>query len=304
MTKVDIVIVNWNSGFYLKECLASLILYNENEIGQIIVVDNNSSDNSIDCLSKNKIIRVIKEKKNLGFGKACNIGARYSTEKYLLFLNPDTKVFKNTIKNSIRFMEQPENYKIGILGVKMVDEFNNVSKSCSYFPSVSRFFFKSTGLDKVFKTQGLLMKSFNHSKPTYVDQVIGAFFLIRSKLFLKLNGFDERFFLYFEEVDLALRSHKISYKSFFNPDILCFHKGGVSTDNDKVDRQLNYLKSRILFCEKHFSFFGFILSCFITLFLEFFSRLIYATLRMSREEYTILFKSYSKFFLWLLKKND
>ena len=94
--KIDIIIVNWNTGNYLKECVESLIKYNTNNIGQIIIVDNNSSDQSVNSLSDNKLIKIIKEKKNNGFGKACNIGAKYSHEKYLLLqMNQNTLLVQN-----------------------------------------------------------------------------------------------------------------------------------------------------------------------------------------------------------------
>ncbi len=303
--KTDIVIVNWNTGNYLKECVESLIKNNPNYIGQIIIVDNNSSDQSINNIPENKLIKIIKEKKNHGFGKACNIGARFSNEKYLLFLNPDTRVFENTLKNNLEFMEKFENSKIGIIGTQMVDYYGNVVNSCSRFPSVSRFFFKSIGLDNFFKKKGMLMKDFNHRNSMFVDQIIGAFFLIRSEIFEKLMGFDERFFLYMEEVDLSFRSHQLGYNSYYNSNTKCFHRGGVSSDNNKVLRQINYLKSRILYSKKHFSSFSHILTILITIIIEFTARFVFSLLKISLNEMKILILSYYYFINWLLfKKNE
>jgi GT2 family glycosyltransferase len=301
--KIDIIIVNWNTGNYLKECVKSLIKYNTNNIGQIIIVDNNSSDESINSLSDNKLIKIIKEKKNNGFGKACNIGAKYSQEKYLLFLNPDTRVFTNTIKHSLEFMEKGQNSKIAISGAQMVNNDGNIIKSCSYFPTASRFFFNSIGLDNLFKNKGLLMKDFDHRESIYVNQVIGAFFLIRRDVFFKLNGFDERFFLYFEEVDLSLRSFQLGYLSYFNSNIRCFHRGGISSNNDKVNRHLNYLKSKIIYAKKHFSIFNFQLTVFTTAIIEFIARFFYSLLKISINELKILTVSYYQFITWFFRKN-
>ena len=301
--KIDIIIVNWNTGNYLKECVESLIKYNTNHIGQIIIVDNNSSDQSVNSLSNNKLIKIIKEKKNNGFGKACNIGAKYSHEKYLLFLNPDTSVFADTIKNSLEFMEKYQNSKIAISGAQIVNNYGNIVKSCSYFPTASRFFFNSIGLDNLFKNKGLLMKDFDHKESIYVNQIIGAFFLIRRDVFFKLDGFDERFFLYFEEVDLSLRSYKLGYLSYFNSNIRCFHRGGISSNNDKVNRHLNYLKSKIIYAKKHFSVFNFQLTVFITVFIEFISRFFYSLLKISINGLRILILSYYYFIIWFFKKN-
>jgi GT2 family glycosyltransferase len=301
MSEVDIVIVNWNSGEFLKDSLESLIKFNKKKIGQIIVVDNNSSDRSADILNKNNIIKIIKERKNHGFGKACNIGASHSRAEYLLFLNPDTRIFENTIKDILEFMDRKENSKIAICGAQMLDSSHNIVKSCSYFPNVSRLFFKSIGLDYFFKSKGLLMRDFDHKDSIFVDQIIGAFFLIRKEVFLKLNGFDERFFLYFEEVDLSLRSFRYGYKSFYNSKIKCFHKGGVSTDNDKVSRQKNYLISRIMYAKKHFLSRDYVMTLIITLFFEFIARFFYSLYKFSLKEFKILFLSYFYFYKWLLK---
>jgi N-acetylglucosaminyl-diphospho-decaprenol L-rhamnosyltransferase len=301
--KIDIIIVNWNTGDYLKKCVESLIKYDNNNIGQIIIVDNNSSDQSVNSLEHNKLIKIIKGKKNNGFGKACNIGAKYSQEKYLLFLNPDTRVFTNTIKHSLEFMEKGQNSKIAISGAQMVNNDGNIIKSCSYFPTASRFFFNSIGLDNLFKNKGLLMKDFDHRESIYVNQVIGAFFLIRRDVFFKLNGFDERFFLYFEEVDLSLRSFQLGYLSYFNSNIRCFHRGGISSNNDKVNRHLNYLKSKIIYAKKHFSIFNFQLTVFTTVIIEFIARFFYSLLKISINELKILTVSYYQFITWFFRKN-
>jgi N-acetylglucosaminyl-diphospho-decaprenol L-rhamnosyltransferase len=300
--KTDVILVNWNTGAYLKECVESLLHEETHNIGKIIIVDNNSSDESINILPKNKLIKVIKKKKNHGFGKACNIGAKYSNEKYLLFLNPDTRVFRNTIGKSLEFMEKSENQKIAISGVQMIDASKNVVKSCSYFPTASRFLFKSTGLDNFIKNRGLLMKDFDHTNSILVDQIIGAFFLIRAEVFFKLNGFDERFFLYFDDVDLSQRSHNLGYVSFFNSDIKCFHRGGVSSDNDKVSRQINYLKSRVIYAKKHFTFLNYIFTIVVTIFIEFIARFIFSLLKFSLVDLKILILSYYYFIFWFLFK--
>ena len=200
-------------------------------------------------------------------------------------------------------MEKPQNSKIAIIGAQMVGNYQNIVKSCSYFPNVSRFFFKSTGLDNFFKNKGLLMKNFNHKKSIYVDQVIGAFFLIRKDVFFKLNGFDENFFLYFEEVDLSLRSYQLGYLSYFNSNVRCFHRGGVSSNNDKVNRQFNSLKSRIIYSKKHFSLFNYKLTVFITVIIEFIVRFFYSLLKVSINELKILILSYYYFITWFFQKN-
>jgi GT2 family glycosyltransferase len=301
--KVAVAIVNWNSKNYLKNCLDSLIKYNINFINKIIVVDNNSSDNSMNIIPNHKLIKIIKQKKNLGFAKGCNIAAKYSKEKYILFLNPDTRLYKNSIKKSLEFMENPINSKTAIMGAKMLCN-QKISLSCSYFPTFSRFFFKSVGLDMIFKKRGLLMRDFHHKRSKYVDQVIGAFFLMRKKVFLKLKGFDERFFLYFEEVDLSLRAYNLGYNTFYNADVSCFHQGGVSTSNNKISRDLNYHKHKILYVKKHFSFFHVIGIVAITFTLELAARFLKHIIMFSYNDLKILFKTYYYLLEWVLFKKN
>ena len=95
---VDIVIVNWNAGSYLQDCIKSIIDNKNENIGDVLIVDNGSTDNSLSLLPNDKTyINIIREKINHGFGKACNIGAKYTDSKYILFLNPDTKINESSI---------------------------------------------------------------------------------------------------------------------------------------------------------------------------------------------------------------
>jgi GT2 family glycosyltransferase len=302
--KADVIIVNWNSGIHLKKCIDSIIKYNSITISKIIIVDNNSSDQSMNNLPDNKLIKIIKEKKNHGFAKACNIGAKYSNAKYLLFLNPDTRFLdKNSIANSLLFMEAPVNSKTAICGAQMVKNKNTVA-SCSYFPNPLKIFIYSTGLDKIFKIDSMLMNNFNHKKSMFVDQVIGAFFLIRSNIFFKLKGFDERFFLYFEDVDLSLRVSKLGYNSFYNADSICHHMGGVSSGNNLSLSLSNSLISRLIYSKKYFSFYENIFVIFCTFIIELFSRLIYSLVKFSYKNIKVIFVAYYYTLIFIFFKKN
>ena len=131
---LDIVIVNWNSGAYLKTCIESI----NNEF-QIIVVDNNSTDNSVSSISAFKNVTLLRQSENLGFGKACNIGANLAKSDFILFLNPDAAIYSDTIDKVLAFMGDATNDQIGICGVQLIDEYGNIARHCSRFPSVLRF---------------------------------------------------------------------------------------------------------------------------------------------------------------------
>jgi len=122
---LSIIIVNWNSGEQLGECLESIVsaIVDGFTLDKVIVVDNASSDGSANNISDIKLpLQALYNKENLGFAAACNMGAKQTSSGCLLFLNPDTKLFQDSLSTPILFLEQQENERIGILGVQLVDE--------------------------------------------------------------------------------------------------------------------------------------------------------------------------------------
>lgn len=244
---IDIVIVNWNAGDYLRECLASIPTAAEGvDLRRVIVVDNASTDGSADGLGGLPLpLTVIRNRENRGFAAACNQGAAASDARYVLFLNPDTVLRHNSLTVPLAFMEKPDNQRFGICGIQLVDD-SGIARSCSRFPSVRGFFAKAVG------GRGPTMTEWDHRTTREVDQVIGAFFLVRRSLFAQLGGFDERFFVYFEEVDFALRARQAGAPSIYLADARAYHKGGGTTDQIKARRLFYSLQSRILYGLKHF----------------------------------------------------
>ncbi len=288
-TSIDIIIVNWNSGEQLRKCLESIVSCNKDsyELNQIIVVDNASNDGSMDKLNVFDLpLRVIANAENRGFAVACNQGAMGSGADYLLFLNPDTRLFEDSLIKPLVFMEQPENQKIGITGIQLVDENDRVARTCARFPMPGMFFFKMLGLDKLFPQYfpSHFMSEWDHGETREVDQVMGAFFLIRRQLFKTLGGFDEHFFVYFEEVDLSYRAYNIGWKTIYLSDAKAYHKGGGTSEQVKATRMFYSLRSRILYGYKHFGWFSATLLMAGTLFLEPLSRLVLAIWKRSPTE--------------------
>lgn len=255
---LDIVIVNWNSGEQLRQCLGSIAAAERTglQLERVVVVDNASSDGSEECLEGIGIpFMLIRNADNRGFAAACNQGAKGSQADYLLFLNPDTRLFSDSLVSSIGFLEGEGAGDIGICGVQLVDEEGNVSRSCARFPTVRTFVYRALGLDKLNPVMfpGHLMLDWDHRESREVDQVIGAFFLVRSAVFERLDGFDERFFVYFEEADFSLRASRLGWKSYYLASARAYHKGGGSSGQAKARRLLYSLTSRILYGYKHFS---------------------------------------------------
>ncbi len=255
---LSIIIVNWNSGDQLIDCINSIeVARNDTfELSEVVVVDNGSTDESVNNLEQLKFDAVIiKNTVNLGFAVACNQGAFRSSSDYILFLNPDTRLFQNSITEPVSLMERPSNANIGICGIMLVDANGVATTSAARFPTLKVMAGKILGLSKVmpklFPTH--LLTSTQLREDSQVDQVIGAFFLIRRNVFDKCEGFDERFFVYFEEVDLSLRAKQFGYNSYFLSGASAFHKGGGCSDQVKSARLFYSLRSRLQFGYKHYS---------------------------------------------------
>lgn len=142
---VTIVIVNWNSGTQLRECIESIFNYGGSCVSGVVVVDNYSSDNSQEFADDLPGVKLVRNSKNVGFARARNICSKYVVSKYLLFLNPDASLFKDTISDVLSFMDDPLNSAYGICGVQLIDSEVNVLRSCARFPSPLTLFFHSVG---------------------------------------------------------------------------------------------------------------------------------------------------------------
>lgn len=296
---LDIIIVNWNSGEQLYQCLDSIKKTERKEfaISNIFIVDNASTDGSVDTITSYNDdfpVQIIRNKENIGFAAACNQAAKYSRSKYILFLNPDVKLFRNSLTKPIAFLEQPENKMVGIVGIQLLDDYGCIARTCARFPIPSRFCLISLGLSKLFPKlfPDHFMREWNHRESREVDQVMGAFLLIRRSLFQQLGGFDERFFVYFEDVDLSYRAQKSGWKSFYLADAQAYHKGG-GTSRQIKDRRLFYnLRSRILYSYKHFGWWSATAVTLMTLIVEPFTRLTWAAIRLSGNEIINTVKGY------------
>ena len=284
MTKiVDIIIVNWNSGNQLENCLKSIQKHWTEEIARIVVVDNASSDGSADGIAERFAdlpIEVIYNDKNLGFARACNQGARAGSAPYLLFLNPDSEIFDQSVSRPLQYMEAQENADVGICGVQLVDKSGAVSRTCARFPTPGRLTAQAFGLNKIpgLKHTGVHMKAWEHGHTAEVDHVIGAFFLIRRSLFESLGGFDELFFVYLEDIDLSFRTRSMGYKSVYLGDARAYHAGGGTSGQVKAMRLFYSLRSRLLYGFKHFTRWQAWALVITTMMIEPFTRLIFCAL--------------------------
>jgi N-acetylglucosaminyl-diphospho-decaprenol L-rhamnosyltransferase len=284
---VDIVIVNWNAGPYLRDCLRSVAAAQRSafELGEVVLVDNASTDDSLDEIHDIPLpLRVLRNAENRGFAAACNQGARAGDADLVLFLNPDTQLFPETLDVTVAFIANPANSHIGICGAQMLGDDGTREFSCARFPTLMMFVAKMTGLARAFPQleQRVPPEEVNHSG--IVDQVIGAYFLIRRSLFEALHGFDERFFVYFEDVDLAYRARRLGYPSYFLADVPVYHKERVSSEQVRAQRLFYVLRSRTQYARKHWPAWEAPVLAALILTVEFPARAIVAGARGRRDE--------------------
>ena len=240
----------------LENCLFSVQIAMLKIEGEIIIVDNNSTDGSKEHLPpKFTDVKFILNDSNPGFAKACNQGFKISSGNYILFLNPDTILTETCLKDCISFFETHAD--AGAIGVRMLDEKGNFLKESKRgLPSPSASFYKLFGLTAIFpgsKTFGKYYQGHlpeNENNP--VDVLSGAFMMIKREVFEKVNGFDESFFMYGEDIDLSLRITQVGYKNYYLGRISITHlKGGSTNYNYKYVR--DFYGAMKLFVKKHYN---------------------------------------------------
>lgn len=297
-SRLSVVIVSWNCRSLLQSCLESIS--NSEIVSEIIVVDNASEDGSCDALAQYyPNATVIELDENVGFGKACNLGAKLASGDFLLFLNPDAAASSSALVDVAEFMDKPESADVGICGVQLLDASEQVSRSCSRFPSVARILAHAIGLDRLDPRFGSSMADWPHDSTRTVDQLIGAFFVVRRSLFECLGGFDERFFVYFEEVDFSLRARREGWRSVYLADVQAFHLGGGSSQQVKSRRLFYSLRSRLIYSSKHFGPVGVAAVFFATMILEPFSRGMQALLQRSWSTFRETLHGYALLWCWV-----
>lgn len=301
--QLSIIIINWNAGSQLAEVVSSIEKYHHGLVSSVIIVDNASTDDSLGRVETLQDLPfkplIIRNSENLGFGKACNLGAQQAKSEYLLFLNPDAALYADTLPKALAFMQDPANSKVGICGVQLLDEAGHVSRSCARFPSAVGFVAHAVGLDRLFPRLGHFMAEWDHAQTRQVDQVIGAFFLVRRNLFEALHGFDERFFVYFEEVDFSYRARQAGWRSVYLADAQAFHAGGGTSNQIKARRLCYSLRSRLLYAFKHFSWPGAFAVLLATLLVEPLSRSALALMRRSWAGLKETWAAYGMLWRWL-----
>ncbi len=255
--KVSVLIVSYNVKQYIIHCIDSINKSDYTGQIEIIVVDNNSFDGSLDEIkSKMKSVICIQNDVNVGFGKAINQTARIASGKYYLILNPDTIIEESTISTFINYLEKDN--MIGMIGPKIVNSDGSLQKgSKRSFPTISVALPKLIGLDKLFPNSKWAghynLNYLNPDEIHKVDAISGSCMFIRSELFNKIGGFDEQFFMYGEDLDLCYQVHQLGFEVHYLPTTQIMHYQGESVKSAPYDSLNAFYQAMILFSEKHFS---------------------------------------------------
>ena len=270
MPQVTISIVTYNSAAVLGNCIDSIISSIKDTSYEIIVVDNNSEDDSVKIIKDNyPSVILIENKKNVGFGAAHNQAFALSKGKYFLILNPDTVIFHEAIDKAILFMESKTDS--GIVGCKIWWD----DDKTFMFPDLKLHSLKTAlvnfgHLDRCFTKLAENYRQtaydlWNATEPIIVDGVTGGFMLVRREAFETVNGFDENFFLFFEEHDLQKRIKKQGWNIYYIPDAEIQHLYEESCRNSQLNIGKIYLQSALYYYNKHYGQLG---SAFIKLLIQ------------------------------------
>ncbi|OGI33437.1 MAG: hypothetical protein A2271_03475 [Candidatus Moranbacteria bacterium RIFOXYA12_FULL_35_19] len=247
---ISIVIVNYHSEKHLIKCLYSIYKHSFKEDFEIIVVNNDQKDKIKELIQKFPEVKIYQNEKNLGFGAGNNVGARIAKGDILLFLNPDTEIISKNIEDVLSLFEQDD--KVGIIGSQLRLDENKIQPwSVGYEISLLNLIKNNLGL---MSSQDI----WQAKEKVEVDWVSGAALFIRKDIFEKTSGFDEKFFMYFEDMDLCVRIKKLEKKVLYYPNFEVRHLGGESYQQKKLQKK-DYYRSQEYYFKKNRNFFEWLL---------------------------------------------
>ena len=252
---LSVIIVNYNVCHFLEQAISTSLKAISGLHAEIIVVDNNSIDQS--CEMVNKLfpeVILIRNKENYGFAKANNIGIKIAKGEFVLLLNPDTLIQEDCFHKCIEFMKS--NPKTGALGVKMLDGSGNIlPESKRGFPTTWVSFCKMSGLYKLFPHSKLFNSyylghlDYNHNHR--IEILTGAFFFTRRNILEQLHGLDESYFMYGEDIDLSHSVNLLGYELYYLAETQIIHFKGESTKKSSLNYWSAFYNAMLIFTNKY-----------------------------------------------------
>jgi GT2 family glycosyltransferase len=255
---LSIIIVNYNSYKYLSKCLRSIYKNNKREDFEIIIVDNASLDNSRNLIRRNfPMVKLIKNMKNEGFSKANNKAIKIATGKYVLFLNPDTIIYKNSLDFPLKYLI--DNRRSGVVTCKVMLPNGDLDDACHRgFPTIWNSFCYFLGLAKIFPKSKLFngyhLGFAEMDKIHEIDSCVGAFLMVKKEVGEKTGWFDEEYFWYGEDLDFCYRVKKSGHQIIYHPFAHILHHKGVTSGikGDKNDQENVATKTKIIATKSRF----------------------------------------------------
>ncbi len=253
---VSIIIVTWNSEKYIRSCLDAILSqkkFNFIEY-EIIIVDNNSQDETTKIIEiEYPQVVLVKNSKNLEYAKANNQGIKLAQHKYILFLNPDTKLHNNFFPPLIEYLEK--NPMVGAIAPKILNLDLTIQDSVRSFPNYSILLWELTGLARLFpqhKTFGRWrMKYFNYNQLSEIEQPMASCLLVRRNAIVEVGDFDESFPLFYNDVDFCFRLKQAGWKIIYFPYASVIHHRGASTKRTRAKMIFSMHKSLYHYFEKY-----------------------------------------------------
>lgn len=252
---MSVVIVSWNTRDDLLRCLASLERASTRVPSTVTVVDNASTDGTTEAVSGSfPNVTVIANARNRGFAAACNQGITTTAGRYILILNADTRLAADTIETLVALLEKEP--AIGIAGCRLLNDDGSQQRSIHRFPTFASQVLIALKLHRLFRHTSPIARYYgddvDYHRLQEVDQVKGACFFVRRSMLDAIGLFDERFWIWFEEVDLCLRARKAGWKVVYTPEATVWHAGARSFRRNAPHRnEWLYLRSLIAFFRKH-----------------------------------------------------
>lgn len=252
--KLSIIIVSWNVREDLLRCMRSIEENKPSCTFEVIIIDNASTDGTLDMIKKCfSEVKLIKNHENCGFAAANNQGLKRLQGQYILFLNPDTIIHPKSLDILVEFMDSNED--VGACGPKLLNADGSTQDSVRCFPSFRGALHRHT----VFKFLGIfkgayrkwVMYDFKNDKQIDVDQVMGAALMVKKSITDKVGPMDERFFMYYEEVDLCYRIKQAGWRIIYKPEAVITHIGGSSSGQIPVSKRIMAMTSLLKFFRKH-----------------------------------------------------
>jgi GT2 family glycosyltransferase len=248
--KLSVIILNYNVRYFLEQTIVSTRLALQNIDSEIIVIDNDSKDDSCDMVRlRFPEITLIENKENVGFSKANNQAVAVARGEYICLLNPDTAVSSDTFAYCLRHAET--NTKLGVIGVYMMDGTGNfLPESKRNVPTPKRSLLKLAGMAK--KKNSYYAMSVKAEENGEVDILAGAFMFMKRSVFNEVGGLDNDYFMYGEDIDLSYKIRKAGYTNYYlgMNEILHYKGESTSRDSEYLDRFYGAMK---IFYKKHFS---------------------------------------------------